>query len=101
LVSCVATSSDSGKTWPIGSVKKTSGLAPVVHNYDAFVKDGSVYRLWYGGHYATSTDAINWVPSTVDPVANAPRTVLWNDTAQRYEGLTDTGVNVFAVVTRR
>ncbi len=95
---CTADSTDGGATWSnavaVDGVNAGGAVLP-----QAAVRDGSVWRLWYytsQTEYATSSDGVTWIPSPATQLGNAPLTVGWSDTDQRYEGLGGMGPTLFA-----
>jgi hypothetical protein len=85
---CVVTSTDAGSTWTAPVL--INGLPHDFIGTGGLTRDDSVYRIWYayanGFHYATSRDALNWIPSPDDSGA-FPLTVFWNSATGQYEGL--------------
>jgi hypothetical protein len=80
-----------GLMWQGGAITQISGL-PQQWNMQAFVKEGSVYKLYAIDtssvpHYATSGDGVNWVLSPTDPMNYAPASMWWNATTSKYEGI--------------
>ena len=90
---CYLRSDDGGATWPVSMIGTLKGLnAPNNYFVTAFLKEGTVYKLWYSdgnatAYYATSTDAINWVPSPSGTLSLVPWAVTWNEVTKQYDAL--------------
>jgi hypothetical protein len=93
--------------WSASNVVTASGL-PSGWTPQAFVKEGSVYKLYAtdsspAAHYATSGNGVDWIVSPTDPLnstATVPAGMFWNPTTAKYEGLFASSATAFVRITR-